>query len=412
MPIDILMPALSPTMSEGNLAKWLKKEGDKIKPGEVIAEIETDKATMEIEAVDSGILAKIVIQDGTEAVKVNELIAVILEDDENIEDLNNYLSNRVVSNKSSTSPGLDSSASSITNISMQSNQASAEKRDRIFASPLAKKIAEQNSIDLAKVQGTGPRGRIIKDDVINYSNSSKTSSLVADLSSEKNYTEIPNTNIRKVIARRLLESKQQIPHFYLSIECNLDKLISFRQEMNEASNDRYKLSVNDFIIKASAHALYDNPAVNASWTDAAIIQYKNIDISVAVATDSGLITPIVKNANLKSLSEISNEMKNLAAKARENKLKPEEFQGGSFSISNLGMYGVKQFKAIVNPPQSCILAVGASNLRPIVIGKEIVVANMLDLTISCDHRVVDGAVAALFLSSLKKYIENPLLILV
>ncbi len=401
MPIEILMPALSPTMTEGNLTKWLKKEGDKVKPGDVLAEIETDKATMEVESIDEGIMGKIFVTSGTQNVPVNNLIALLLEDGETLDSIADYKPKTIMKQIPVASAPIVAAPSVAAPI-MQNNAS------RIKASPLAKRIAESENIDLARVIGTGPHGRIIKEDVLN-SKSKKKSNFLERNSQE--YVALPNSNIRRVIAKRLLESKLSIPHFYLSIECNVDKLVSLREELNATTDkDRpeFKVSINDCIIKAVAMALAEVPEANASWSDEAILQYNNVDISVAVAIDGGLITPIIHNADQKSVINISNEMKSLAKRARENALRPEEFQGGGFSISNLGMYGIKQFQAIVNPPQSCIMAVGASNKRPVVINDQIVMATIMDVSISCDHRVVDGAVGAKFLASFKKFIEHPL----
>ncbi len=407
MPIEILMPALSPTMTEGNLTKWLKKEGDKVSPGDVIAEIETDKATMEVEAVDSGIVGKLLVAEGTENVAVNQLIALVLEEGEDKSALLNYSAKTIANNKEAAPKIEESIASAPAKIIESKNDGA-----RIMASPLAKRIASNESIDLSKVTGTGPHGRIIKDDVLDSLKSPSNKAVASSSSrSQEEYRKIPNNNMRKVIAKRLTQSKQTVPHFYLSIECNIDKLLDIRAQMNDAAGDAYKLSVNDFIIKASALALKLVPEANATWTDEAILQYCNVDISVAVAIDGGLITPIVKNADQKSLSVISNEMKSLASRAKAGKLAPEEFQGGGFSISNLGMFGIKKFSAIINTPQSAILAIGASNQRPVVINNQIVIANMMDVTLSSDHRVVDGAVGAAFLKEFKRFIENPVTML-
>ncbi|MEK6734396.1 MAG: pyruvate dehydrogenase complex dihydrolipoamide acetyltransferase [Pseudomonadota bacterium] len=395
MPIEILMPALSPTMTEGNLAKWLKKEGDRVKPGDVIAEIETDKATMEVEAVDEGIMAKIFVEAGTKNVAVNHLIALFIEDGESLEVIMDYKPKAIAAKpaevKSQPAPVVISNP-----VVHLSNEG------RVKASPLAKRLAEIENVSLASIIGTGPNGRVVKDDILKAKTGKKFVSR-----NPQEFKAIPNNNVRTVIAKRLVESKQNIPHFYLSIECNIDKLLSLREEMN-ADTDKYKISINDYIIKAVASALEEVPEANASWTEESILQYNNVDISVAVAIDGGLITPIIRNANLKSVVEISNEMKSLAKRARENALKPEEFQGGGFSISNLGMYGIKQFQAIVNPPQSCIMAVGASTKRPIVVNDQITMSTIMDISISCDHRVVDGAVGAKFLSSFKNFIERPI----
>lgn len=414
MPIKILMPALSPTMEEGNLAKWHKKEGDKINPGEVIAEIETDKATMEVEAVDEGRMGKIIVPAGTENVKVNSLIAILLEEGEEESALDDFkFEERDHKKETDVKTSLDTEVHIIKEI--PTPKSLEDKNVRIFASPLARKIAELEGVDLANIKGSGPHGRIIKSDVI--ANISKSEIKTTSHSIARDQTEykiIPNNNIRKIIAKRLQESKQTIPHFYLSIECNIDKLLEVREDVNlTLSEDKTrKVSVNDFIILAVAKALQEVPEANASWELAGIKYYNNIDVSVAVAIEGGLITPIIKNADKKNIYKISSEMKELARKARENKLNPEEFQGGGFSISNLGMYGIKKFSAIINPPQSCILAVGEGSRRAVVINDEIKIATMIDVTLSCDHRVVDGAIGAKFLSSFKKFIERPTLMLI
>lgn len=418
MPIKILMPALSPTMLEGNLARWLKKEGDKVKSGDVIAEVETDKATMEMEAADEGILAKIVVPTGAQNVPINSLIAIILEEGEDASSLEGIIAESLHDSSSRASSAaasvvipeesLDRDVEPKTPLAMTNND---EVKTRIFASPLARRIASDKGIDLKKITGSGPHGRIIKADL---STSKSTAPGRQASRNDIESTIIPHTNIRKIIARRLLESKQTVPHFYLSIECRLDKLLDLRAEMNNAAGDpsRYKLSVNDFIIRASAFAMQDVPMSNASWSDDGMVVYNNVDISVAVAGPNGLVTPILKNADLKSLPELSNEMKELAGRARENKLRPEEFQGGGFTISNLGMFGIKNFSAIINPPQSCILAVGEGSKRVVVDGHEMKIATVMDVTLSCDHRVVDGTVGALFLSKFKDYIESPIKMLV
>ena len=416
MPIEILMPALSPTMTEGNLAKWTKKEGDKVKPGDVIAEIETDKATMEVEAVDGGVMGKIIVPAGTESVKVNELIAVLLADGEDKKALENFKASSANQNKPAAAPA-PAAASVPAPSAAPAPQASGKD---VKASPLAKRIAEQKGVSLSGIQGTGPHGRIIRADV-EEAKSSPRGAAGAAVSYGRNpqeYTEVPNNNMRKVIAKRLLESKQTVPHFYLSVDCDINSLLAARERINDAApkdkegKPAYKISVNDMIIKATAQALKIVPAANATWTDAAILQYNNLDISVAVAIDGGLITPIVKNADQKSLAAISAEVKDLAGRARKGTLKPEEFQGGGFSISNLGMYGVKSFSAIVNPPQSCILAVGASEERPVIKGGKVEVATIMNVTLSVDHRSVDGAVGAEFLQAFKRFIEDPVMMMV
>jgi pyruvate dehydrogenase E2 component (dihydrolipoamide acetyltransferase) len=417
MPIEILMPALSPTMKEGNLAKWVKKEGDKIKAGEVIAEIETDKATMEVEAVDEGTLGKILVAEGTENVAVNSCIALILEDGEDKKALENYMSAsapkkveevKIVEEKKS-SPIVDNSVNPTQNSTKNSSDSNIVK-----ASPLAKRIAKEEGVILSQIAGSGPHGRIIKDDVLGFVKNGGSRQGVVHRNPQEFYA-VKNNNVRKVIAKRLLESKQTVPHFYLSCEFKIDKLNELRHalnevaELDEAGNPSYKISVNDLIIKATAMALKKVPEANSSWSDEAILIYNNVDISMAVAIDGGLITPIIKNADQKSIQAISKEAKQLAKKAREGKLVPEEFQGGTFSISNLGMFGIDNFSAIVNPPQSCILAVARAVEKPIVEHGQIKIGHMMNVTLSCDHRVVDGAIGAEFLKALRRYIEHPIL---
>lgn len=436
MPIKLTMPALSPTMEEGNLARWLVKEGDKVESGDVIAEIETDKATMEFEAVDEGTIGKILVNEGTQGVKVNEPIAVLLEEGEDARDIDSIDSSTPPSSPPQAggaekaepsqggerkSPGSRPAPSST----------SYKKSDRVFASPLARRIAAQNNIDLTQIKGSGPHGRIVKADIEDAkpgagavqkaAPAAKAAALpISDGVDAKGlaeaygmeYEERPNSNMRKIIAKRLLESKQSVPHFYLTIECRIDALLGARKQINEQAGGAYKLSVNDFLIKACANALHTYPAANTSWTEDAILQYKHADISVAVATDQGLITPIIKQAESKGLREISEEMKDLAARAREGKLKPEEFQGGTFSLSNLGMYGISEFGAIINPPQSCILAVGAGEQKPYIDGGEVKIGTFMKCTLSVDHRSVDGAIGAEYLQILKQYIENPVSMLV
>lgn len=412
MPIKILMPALSPTMTEGNLARWLKKEGDKVNPGEVIAEIETDKATMEVEAVDEGILAKIVIPQNSQNVPVNSLIAVLSEEGEEKTDIDAFIAKN---NNVSPSPKADANLPKPhENIAKVEEQVAVIKHDasKIFASPLAKRLAKMGNIRLESVKGSGPHGRIVKQDILSYTPNIVHNKIVSR--NHEEYRLVPNNNIRKIIAKRLLESKQTVPHFYLSIECNVDKLLDIREDINKSfSEDKStRISVNDFIILAVAKALQEVPNVNASWGEDAIRYYNNVDISVAVAIENGLVTPIVKNANQKNIIELSREMKELIKKAKDNKLTPEEFQGGGFTISNLGMYGIKNFNAIINPPQSCIMGVGASAKRAIVKNDQVIIATIMDVTLSADHRVVDGAVGAEFLAAFKKFIESPALMLI
>jgi pyruvate dehydrogenase E2 component (dihydrolipoamide acetyltransferase) len=412
MPIEILMPALSPTMTEGNVAKWLKNEGDKVVPGDVIAEIETDKATMEVEAIEEGILARIVIPEGTENVAVNSVIAILLEEGEDASVLDKLTT---TINKTPKVPETDVKESRESKIPEKVVMEQAKIPTRIFASPLAKNLAKIGNIDLANIQGSGPHGRIIKKDVESYSVGPTNYAGAGVIKrNPEEYRLVPNNNIRKIIAKRLLESKQNIPHFYLSVECNVTKLIALREDINEVliSEQKAKISVNDFVILAVAKALKAVPEANASWEDTAIKYYNNVDVSVAVAIDNGLITPVVRNADQKSIVELSATLQGLIKKARDNKLTPEEFQGGSFSVSNLGMYGVQNFNAIINPPQSCILAVGASIKRPIVENDQIKIATIMNATLSADHRVVDGAIGAKFLASFRRYIENPAMMLV
>ena len=424
MAIEILMPALSPTMKEGNLAKWLKKEGDLVEAGEIIAEIETDKAIMEVEAVDEGIIAKILVDAGTKNVKVNDLIAIIAEEGENRQDAIDQIQNatakegkKVQDVKVEKSEEISTEkVSEVLNQNKTKNQIENES-NRVFASPLAKRIAKQESINIDNIQGSGPRGRIIKSDIENSISQNPNQNLSSNFASNHDI-EIPVTNMRKIIAERLVESKQQVPHFYLDIECIVDKLLDFRVDINssatmgENGKPEFKISINDMLIKASALALYKNPKVNSAWYGDKIIQFGNVDISVAVAIDDGLMTPIVKNANQKSLIQISNEVKELAQKARSQRLKPEEYQGGGFSISNLGMYSIKSFYAIINPPQSCILSIGSTRTIPVYDKNgNLEKKQIMNVSLSCDHRVVDGATAAIFLSTFKQFVENPSLML-
>ncbi|MGI4752900.1 MAG: pyruvate dehydrogenase complex dihydrolipoamide acetyltransferase [Janthinobacterium lividum] len=414
MPIKLLMPALSPTMTEGNLARWLKKEGDKINPGEVIAEIETDKATMEVEAVDEGTLAKIIIPQGSQNVPVNSLIAVLIEEGEELSGIEEF-----IAKNNSNSPKKEEISKPAETIAPQNvkeeniTTASDQNNIKVFASPLAKRLAKIQNVRLEEIKGSGPHGRIIKQDVLSHKGGSKALSNKIVSRNLEEYRLAPNNNIRKIIAKRLLESKQTVPHFYLSIECNVDKLLDIREDINKSFGDdkSAKISVNDFIILAVAKALQEVPNANASWGDDAIKYYNNVDISVAVAVENGLVTPIIRNADQKNIVELSSEMKGLIKKARENKLTPEEFQGGGFTISNLGMYGIKNFNAIINPPQSCIMGVGSSSKRAIVKNDQISIATIMDVTLSADHRVVDGAVGAEFLAAFKRFIESPALML-
>ncbi|MBL4588830.1 MAG: pyruvate dehydrogenase complex dihydrolipoamide acetyltransferase [Alphaproteobacteria bacterium] len=427
MSVNITMPALSPTMEEGTLAKWLKSEGDMVEAGDVIAEIETDKATMEVEAVDEGILGKIVVAGGTEGVKVNAVIAVLLDEGEDVSSIDMTSLDAVPKAVKivEDAPKDDKSTKEVAK--ELASVKPAVSGARIFATPLAKRIAKDKNIDLAQVSGTGPNGRIVKADILGFKGSSvsvttsKASSAPASSGPDAKaladmlgmeYEEIPNNGIKKIVASRLVESKQTVPHFYLTVECQIDALMVARKEINDAAKGAYKISVNDFVIKAVAQALKVYPAANVAWTDDAVLQYKHADISVAVATPNGLITPIVKAAETKGLQEISAEIKDLAGRAREGKLKPEEFQGGTFSVSNLGMFGVKEFDAIINPPQACILAIGAGAKQPYVDGNDVKIGTFMNCTLSVDHRAVDGAVGAEYLQYFKRFIENPVSMLV
>jgi pyruvate dehydrogenase E2 component (dihydrolipoamide acetyltransferase) len=435
MATNILMPALSPTMEEGKLAKWLVKEGDTVKSGTVLCEIETDKATMEFEAVDEGKIGKILVPDGTEGVKVNAPIAVLLDEGEKMGD---------APAAPAAKPDIPTAMKDIGDAVKKESGAKAAapagaaapvaKNDgtRVFASPLARRIAAQKGVDLSGLSGTGPRGRIVKLDVESAKPGAAKPAAgaapsaggagipgVAPLPDARllyqagSYEETPHDNMRKAIAKRLTSAKTLIPHYYLTVDCNLDALMAVREKMNAAApkgKDKvpaYKLSVNDFIMKASAMALMKHPDVNASWTDTAILRHKDADVGVAVALDFGLITPIIFKAQTKGLVEISNEVKTLAGLAKAKKLKPNQYEGGGFSVSNLGMYGIKNFTSIINPPQSCIIAVGAGEERPVVKNGKIEISTVMTVTMSADHRVVDGGTGAKFLQTLKQFIEEP-----
>ena len=432
MATNILMPALSPTMEEGKLAKWLVKEGDVVKSGTILAEIETDKATMEFEAVDEGTIGKILVAEGSEGVKVNAPIAVLLAEGEKAGAVDIPAAMKDI--KAAVKAEDKSSAPAPKAEAPKTAAAPAAKADgaRVYASPLAKRIAAEKGVDLSGVTGTGPRGRIVKSDVENAKPGAAKPAAgapaaaggagipgVAPLPDARllypagSYEEIPHDSMRKAIAKRLTSAKTLIPHYYLTVDCNLNALMAVREKMNAAApkgKDKvpaYKLSVNDFIMKASAMALMKHPDVNASWTETAILKHKDADVGVAVALDFGLITPIIFKAQTKGLVEISNEVKTLAALAKEKKLKPNQYEGGGFSVSNLGMYGIKNFTSIINPPQSCIIAVGAGEERAIVVNGKIEVATVMTVTMSADHRVVDGGTGAKFLATLKQFIEEP-----
>lgn len=438
------MPALSPTMTEGTLVKWHKQEGDEIVAGDVIAEIETDKATMEVEAVDEGRLGKILVPEGTEGVPVNQPIAILLEEGEDESALEGLQQKPAVSAPEEkreeraeapraeiAEPVSAAATPSTPAAAAPATSAGQEKSgERIFVSPLARRMAEQAGLDLRQLKGSGPKGRIVKADVeaaLAGKPLEKAAARpaevapptaapapgakeLADLLGLK-YRQEPLTNMRRTIARRLSEAKQQVPHFYLTVDCEIDALLELRQQLNERTGGEVKISVNDFVIRAAALALKQVPEANASFDESGLLFYEQADISVAVATPAGLITPIVKQAENKGLATIAREMKDLASRAREGKLKPEEYQGGTFSVSNLGMYGVRHFQAIINPPQGCILAVGAGEQRPVVKKGSLSIATVMSCTLSVDHRVVDGAVGAEFIAAFKKLIEDPITML-
>ena len=427
MSVNILMPALSPTMEEGTLAKWLVKEGDRIQSGDLIAEIETDKATMEFEAVDEGIIGKLLVTEGSEGVKVNSPIAIILDDGEDLEVQEKKDITLQVEPKEQTviSAAPLETKNPLTGVAQTSSL-------RIFATPLARRLAKENGVDLGSINGSGPHGRIVKNDILNINAFSpiaiqetladpvlRTNTVQASGSSVKNlyadreFKEIPLNSMRKTVATRLTEAKQNIPHFYLRKEIKIDELLQVRSRLNAHLAERNnKLSINDFIIKSCALALQSVPMANAVWAEDKILQLKPSDIAVAVSVEDGLFTPIIRDADKKSLSNLSKEMKELAEKARSKKLMPSEYQGGSFSISNLGMFGVDDFDAVINPPHGAILAVGRGLKKPIVNDDDTIsVANVMSLTLSVDHRVIDGALGADLLQNIAKYLEDPVLML-
>jgi pyruvate dehydrogenase E2 component (dihydrolipoamide acetyltransferase) len=447
MPINITMPALSPTMEEGNLAKWLVKEGDKVKSGDVIAEIETDKATMEVEAVDEGIVAKLVVPAGTEAVKVNALIAILAEEGEDVAAAASGggapapKAEAAPAPKAEAAPAAAPAPAAATAPAATSAAPAASTGERVFASPLARRLAKEAGLDLKAVSGSGPKGRVVKSDVEKAVSTGGAKAAPAPAAAApsatpapalakgpsdeavlKNFAEgtyelVPHDGMRKTIAKRLQESKQTIPHFYVSVDCELDALLALRAQLNAAAPEKegkpaYKLSVNDMVIKALALALRDVPDANVSWTDTNMVKHKHADVGVAVSIPGGLITPIIRKAEEKSLSTISNEMKDLGKRAKDRKLKPEEYQGGTTAVSNMGMMGVKSFSAVVNPPHATILAVGAGEERVVVKNGEMKIANVMTVTLSTDHRCVDGALGAELLGAFKRYIENPMGMLV
>jgi pyruvate dehydrogenase E2 component (dihydrolipoamide acetyltransferase) len=445
MPIDILMPALSPTMEKGNLARWLKKVGDKVKPGDVLAEIETDKATMEVEAIDEGVLVKIVVPEGTADIPVNDVIGLIAGEGEDAKSVavSGLPHPSAVGTLGAPQPAQNSSLrlESVPRppVGTPPTQTGAprpasvngQQIPRAFASPLARRIAEESGLDLASIPGSGPHGRIIERDVKaalahgpaavpaqdtkapSVPLSPPPDELIRKNFAPGSFEEIPHDSMRKIIARRLVEASRTIPHFYLTADCNLNALMSLREAINAAApkdkegKPAYKISVNDFIVKALALALIRVPGANVTWTETSMLQHKHADVGVAVAIPGGLITPIVRAAETKSLSVISREMKDFSARARARKLMPEEYQGGSTAVSNLGMFGIKSFSAIINPPQATVLAVGAAEPRVVVKGGAPAVATLMGVTLSCDHRAVDGVLGANLLGAFKDLIENP-----
>jgi len=435
MSIEIYMPALSPTMEKGTLAKWLVKEGDSVESGDIIAEIETDKATMEVESIDEGVIAKITVAEGSEDVPVGQVIAVLAEDGEDVSSVS--VSSKAAAPAKSTLPTpTDTPTPSATPeppvapvvaAAPSAPATAAGTANRIKASPLAKRMAKQSGVDLASLTGTGPSGRVVKRDVEKAGSSAPTATPSQSAPQTAPTTtaaavygphdgipfeEKRLSGMRKVIAKRLSESKQTVPHFYLTIECELDALLAQRKELNiTLAESGGKLSVNDFIIRAVALALKQVPAANVQFAGDKMYWYERADVSVAVAVDGGLVTPVVRGADGKGLAEISTDVKQLAAKARDGKLMPEDYAGGTFSISNLGMYGIKEFSAVINPPQGAILAIGAGEQRPVVKEGALAVATVMSCTLSCDHRAIDGAVGAEFLAAFKGFMEQPLTML-
>ncbi|MCX7174481.1 MAG: pyruvate dehydrogenase complex dihydrolipoamide acetyltransferase [Proteobacteria bacterium] len=407
MSTEILMPAVSPSMTEGGIARWLKREGDAVKAGEPMVEIETDKAVVEYEAQRDGILEKILVPDGSANVKVDQVIAMLLTSGENATTIPEK--SNVASPPLAVVAAPSAAAAPVAAVDAALRASSSVSSGRVPASPLARRLAAANNVDLALLKGSGPNGRVVKLDVESASARRPTLSAVTPASGAT-YESIPNNGMRRLIAQRLSEAKQTIPHFYLSIDCDIDALLDMRKELNDWA-DNVKLSVNDFIIKAVALAMKQTPGVNASWSEAATLRYQTVDVSVAVSSPSGLITPIIRDADLKSLSQISGEMKELAERGRQGKLQAQEYQGGGFTISNLGMYGIREFAAIINPPQSCILAVGAGEQRPVVKHGALAITSVMTCTLSADHRVVDGALGAEFLAAFRKLVEHPLTML-
>ncbi len=419
MPVQILMPALSPTMTEGTLARWLKTEGDAVEPGDIVAEVETDKATMEVEAVDEGVLGRILVAEGTESVAINTPIAVLLGEGEDAAAIE-APQPAAPAPAAAPPPAVPAAAAQPAAPAVAPPPVTpAEPAGRIFASPLARRMAAQAGLDLATLTGSGPRGRIVKRDIETALAAAPApapqaappaAAPPAAAPEGAAVTEVPNSGMRRTIARRLAESKQTVPHFYLTIDCEIDALLDIRKDLNARAGG-HKLSVNDFVVRATALALRAVPEANATWTEAATLRYDTVDVAVAVAVDGGLVTPVVRNADAKGLAAISAEMADFAARARDGKLLPEEYRGGGFSVSNLGMYGIREFAAVINPPQAGILAVGAGEQRPVVKDGALAVATVMSCTLSGDHRVIDGAIGARFLAAFKGYAEDPLTML-
>ena len=392
MSTEILMPAVAPSMTEGNIVRWAKKEGDPVKQGEVLLEIETDKAVVEVEAQQDGVLGSILVPEGTSGVKVATVIALLAGKGEKVP--------AAAAPKQPARAAVQPPAAAA-----PAHAVARAPGERVFASPLARRIARDLNVDLARVSGSGPNGRVLKADVQAASRAGATA--LAARPAGPAYEDIPHSNTRRVIAQRLAEAKRSVPHFYLTIDCEVDALLAARTQANEMVAG-LKLSVNDLVIKAAALALRKVPAVNAAWGENAIRRFRDVDVAVAVSAPSGLVTPVVRNADAKSLREISAEMKELAARAQQSRLRPDEYQGGGFTVSNLGMVGIREFAAIINPPQACILAVGASEQRPIVRDGALAVATLMTCTLSVDHRAVDGTLGAAFLAAFKKLIESPI----
>lgn len=409
MATEIKLPALAPSMTEGNVARWAKKEGEAVAAGEIIAEIETDKAVVEMESPAAGVLGRILVPEGTNGVKVDTVIGWIVHAGEAAPE-----AGAPAVPPAKTAGLAEAPAPVSTQPAPVAAPAPARAGGRVFASPLARRLSEQAGISLEGLRGSGPHGRIVRVDVeaaLQRAPAAAPGAAATLAVASGGYTDIAHSNTRRVIAQRLTEAKQQVPHFYLTIDCRIDRLLALRAEANTVQGD-VKLSVNDFIVRAVALALRRVPAANASWGEAAIRQWHDVDVSVAVATPSGLITPVVRGADRKTVGAISQEVKALAGRAREGRLKPQEYQGGGFTISNLGMHGIRDFAAIINPPQACILAVGAGEQRPVVIEGALAVATLMTCTLSVDHRVVDGAVGAEFLDAFKRLIEQPVALLI